>query len=231
MSEKKCQAVAKATGTQCEKRVLLGATYCWFHTPKKEPFIFLIFGALLGLGFQTLYDIYTISPEESLITKLQTQIYSYQDSIEKKDSRIAELENTTNSILGYSYVARLDIRGTTGVAGRGLTETTPISKLMKHALVEEKGKLLVKCDTKSTETYYQVISKFPRFPFSYYALAVCLHKQKDDSWKEYAMKAIEILDNTTILSDHNQNHEEALKELKGLLKTNIHLSRNIGAKP
>ncbi len=39
-----------------------------------------------------------------------------------------------------------------------------------------------------------------------------------NSWKKYAMKAIEILDNTTILSDHNQNHEEALKELKGLLK-------------
>jgi hypothetical protein len=64
-----------------------------------------------------------------------------------------------------------------------------------------------------------VVEKFPTFPFSYYSLAVCLRKYgDDDSWRYYARKAIEILENTTMLVGHERGHDEALKELQDDIK-------------
>ena len=95
MKRKQCQSIAKTTGVQCEKRALMGGSYCWIHTPKKDPFIFLLIGSFLGFGIQAVYENTTTSPEEFLINDLKHQIEVYQDSIESKDERIDELEKMT----------------------------------------------------------------------------------------------------------------------------------------
>ena len=75
MKEKrKCQSIAKRSGNQCENPPLLGVPYCWHHYPKKEPFIFLLLGALLGFALSVAYDTWTTSPEEKGISEIKTEV-------------------------------------------------------------------------------------------------------------------------------------------------------------
>lgn len=222
MREKRCQAVAKSTGTQCEKRALLGGTYCWFHTPKKEPFIFLVIGALLAFGIQTIYEMVTLSPEESLIIDLQTQVENYQESDEKKDQRIAELEDTTNSILEYSEVARLDAVGNPPGLGpdSDISMNTELVNLLKDTYVLRDGRFHMSRSTESEAKYRQVIEKYPKFPFGYYFVVLCLKDKGNDEWKTYAKKAVEILEQTVKIDGHNKGNDEVLAKLKHWLSDN-----------
>jgi Tetratricopeptide repeat len=61
------------------------------------------------------------------------------------------------------------------------------------------------------------IKQFPNFPFTYYALAYCLEKQGDSSWRPYAEKAVAIFEETTVISGHQKSHEQSLAYLKQLL--------------
>jgi hypothetical protein len=222
MREKQCQSVAKTTRTQCEKRALLGGSYCWFHTPKKEPFIFLVIGALLGFGIQTIYDKVAISPEESLITDLQAQIQNYQESIEQKDQRISELEDTTNSILEYSEVARLDALGNPPGLGPGsdISINNELTKLLKDTYVFKDGQIRMSRSAESESKYRQLIQKYPKFPFGYYFVALCLRDNRNEEWRSYAIKAVEILEQTVKLDGHNKNHDEVLARLNRWLGDN-----------
>jgi hypothetical protein len=140
---------------------------------------------------------------------------NYVDEVKKGK----ELNLTVEALRGYSDVARLNVLGKTGIAGFGLIETTPISKLLEGAFVVTEGKADPKCDSESLNKFRTVVERFPTFPFSYYSLAVCLRKYgNDDSWRYYAHRAIEILKKTTMLAGHDRGHDEALKELQDDMK-------------
>jgi len=61
-------------------------------------------------------------------------------------------------------------------------------------------------------------TKYPRYPFPYYFLAKCLRKLKQDAWRDYAEEAIRILEKTTNIPGHDPGHDDALRELRALLK-------------
>lgn len=86
MKKEQCQAIARNTNNQCSKNAMWRTSYCWVHFPKKEPIIFLIAGALLGLLCQVIWDMCTVSQEEQKIVALQAQI--------KKDKEELALEKT-----------------------------------------------------------------------------------------------------------------------------------------
>jgi hypothetical protein len=131
--------------------------------------------------------------------------------IEHQNKRITALQY-------YSDVAQLGIDGTTGTAGVGLIETTPISVLMKKTLNKVDDRYEIKCDSESIAIFKEVITKFPRFPFSYYALAICYRSNSNKAWREYAMQSIDIFSNTTSLAGHHGAHDEALKNLLRYIK-------------
>ena len=57
--------------------------------------------------------------------------------------------------------------------------------------------------------------QFPKFPFGYFWMAVCLRERNDPGWREYASKALDILRKTTILDGHHKHHDEAKREIEG----------------
>jgi len=63
------------------------------------------------------------------------------------------------------------------------------------------------------QKFRAVVQSYPKFPLSYYALYVCLNRQGDASWRDYAAKAQEILKLTTTIDGHHPSHDGFLREL------------------
>lgn len=149
------------------------------------------------------------------------QTVELQKVAEHKVQEIRENLNEANvTILGlrdYSYVAKLNCLGVTGRAGRGLTESTAISRLLKDVWVDKNGKYYPLCTSTSRNKFETTIQEFPKFPFSYYAIAVCLRANGDKIWRTYAEKAVEIFKRTTTISGHNSQHDQAFLELEKYL--------------
>ena len=136
---------------------------------------------------------------------------------DQENKQTSELKGTVNALRNYSEVARLNPYGLMGVVGPGLTERSPTSKVLEGAWIERNGKIVVVCDDSSLEKFRRVINFYPSFPWTYYALAVCLRTRGEQGWRDYAKKAIQIFESTTLLAGHHPSHDEGFKELRGYL--------------
>jgi hypothetical protein len=132
-------------------------------------------------------------------------------------SKSTQLAKGVEALRDFSGVARLGPTGVTGTAGAGLKETTPISAALEEAWVERDGNLYPYCDDASLAKFRRVTKIAPRFPFSHYALAVCLRGQGDPTWQNHAQIALNLFEKTTILVSHHASHDQARDELLGYL--------------
>ena len=120
----------------------------------------------------------------------------------------------------YSYVARLDFTGRELTSpGSGLEENTPIIKLLEGTYDIQGNCGVPNCDEVALTKCQEVIQIEPKFPFSYYAIAVCLFQKGDDSWRDYADKALEIFHYATMIAGHHPNHNQAQRVLKSYYQT------------
>jgi hypothetical protein len=134
-----------------------------------------------------------------------------------------ELRDRVDTLAGYAEVARLNFLGTSGAAIPPLVEQSAISRALQTAVIVSDNNLQYKCDDASIQIFRDVAARYPRFPFSQYALALCLQKKGDATWRDHALKAVEILKRTTTIDGHHPNHDHALQEL---LKGTIMLFRS-----
>jgi hypothetical protein len=147
----------------------------------------------------------------------------YVDRAEKRQAseraaaEIGRVRSELETIRDYGEVAKLNFVGTTGIAGFGLTETTSISRALIPAVEIEGNKSRYRCDENSLKIFNEVVTRFPRFPFSHYALAFCLQQHGDERWREHAEAAMKILKLTTTVDGHHPNHDLALREIESAL--------------
>ena len=136
--------------------------------------------------------------------------------------RTSELERQLEGLKKYGSVALLNMVGTSGKAGRGLTESNSVLPDLGDAYryQQRDGKTIVSlaCNETAIEVLHRAVEANPNFPFSYSGLAICMAKKGEDDWQGYAEKAVEILEHTTEIAGHHQNHNWALKSLKKMLK-------------
>jgi hypothetical protein len=129
-----------------------------------------------------------------------------------------KLSHDLEAVRDFSEAASLTPQGTHGLAGAGLKEVTPLSQLLDGAWIQQEGRLYPSCDSVSLEKFRTAIDSYPRFPFSYYALAICLHSRSVSAWKQYAERAIDIFEKTTKVAGHQPSHEQALAQLREYLE-------------
>ena len=148
--------------------------------------------------------------ENSLNYELDTKSAQFNTA----EKQIKELESSVIAVQKYSDVAYLSCMGTPSSGGKGIRISSVISKKLEGTYKQYNGRYFPLCGSESEAKYREVIEKHPRFPFSYYWLALCLREKGDEAWKDYARKAVQILENTTKISGHHENHDQALKRLK-----------------
>jgi len=68
------------------------------------------------------------------------------------------------------------------------------------------------CDQVAIDYYLKKIKEFKRFPFPYVLAGTCLHNNNDNSWKQYSLKAEEILQKVSKFSGpHNKIYKYFLQ--------------------
>ncbi len=167
------------------------------------------------------------------IQRLETQLVPFKTlALEKyPGSESQALANFSSELQGiksqvdtireykdYVEIARLDIAGLPFKATPPLTVSTAFSKMLEGTLDITDNTYTPRCGIDIEAKYKEIIAKYPKFPFSYYSLALCLRAREDKTWKDYALKAIEIFKKTTQIEGHNENHDQAMKNLLILLK-------------
>lgn len=127
------------------------------------------------------------------------------------------LSNQIEVVRNYSHVAGLTFNGMAYVGG-DVTLPTDISPSVEGTWREVGGnRFRPVCEPDALEKDRRAIQKFPKFPFTYYALAYCLQKQGSPEWRAYAEQAAMILQQTTSISGHQEIHDQTLAYLRKLL--------------
>jgi hypothetical protein len=106
------------------------------------------------------------------------------------------------------------------VTGAGINYHSTLHRLLAHTYVERGRKVTFKTDAASEAVFRKVIQQFPHFPFGYYALALALRTRGDAGWRDFAQQAVAVFARTTTMSNCNESHFAALKELKADLAEN-----------
>lgn len=125
------------------------------------------------------------------------------------------LEKEFEAIRDYGEVATWTFLGYKSVGG--MMTNSPVSGWRKDYVKQKDGIVNWECTSEAINHYKQMIVKHPRYPFPLYPLVICLKKQGNDSWRQYARKAVSILEKTTQVPGHNPGHDDTLLNFKKLL--------------
>ena len=161
---------------------------------------------------------------ETLLTPFKTialERYTGTEAevLSKLAFRLHDVESFIAILQNYSKVAELDFRGLPAIRTEGgLTISTPLSKLLEGAVSVDGNQVHFECEDSYIQQYFSIIQERPDFPFTYYVIALCYKKQGREEWKQYAQKAILILEKTTQIDGHHGFHDEALSQLLLLVR-------------
>jgi hypothetical protein len=156
--------------------------------------IFLIF-LIWGIDFRELRRMVALGMElelgiaraEEVLKELAILTAKAQDLDDELKKATKDLE----ALRDYGDVAKLNVFGVSGKAGRGLSETSRISRTLEGVGREVPGgKLRPRCDSESMDKIDRAIHRSPTFPFSYYAKAFCLRQKDDRAWRTTAQEAL-----------------------------------------
>ena len=130
----------------------------------------------------------------------------------------ADLEDQLAGLRRYSDVAELNALGDPGVAGLGLSYSSALTRALEGAWAERDGRHYPRCDQASLAKFSAAVESRPTFPFTHYALSECAFEADDDTWRQHAERAVEILRHTTELAGHHSHHDEVYRVLRGRLE-------------
>jgi hypothetical protein len=131
----------------------------------------------------------------------------------------ADLEDQLAGVRRYRDVAELNALGDPGLVGpgSGLRYSTDLTRALEGAWEQRDGIHFPRCDRISLGKFSAVVESRPTFPFSYYALSECAFQSSDETWRQHAERAVEILKHTTQLAGHHIHHDQVLRILRGRL--------------
>lgn len=133
-----------------------------------------------------------------------------------------KLEAKLAAIKRYSYVATLTFNGMVYTGG-DVTMPTEISQAVDGTWFEPTpNHFRPVCEKSALDKDREALTRLPDFPFTYYALAYCLEKQNDPTWRSYAQQAVAIFKETTTIGGHQKSHDDTLGYLQQLLASAPH---------
>ncbi len=153
------------------------------------------------------------SPQDQRLDILLQQVQSFVKNLDNTKVAVQNLAAIAEADREYHDMAMLNMIGKPQLDG-DIVYTTAISKAMDGSYVMNGSNVTYKTDAQAEKKFRDVIQIEPKYPFSYVGLAKILHDRGDVTWKKYADKAMEILEQTTLVPGHHPNHDLLLKYLK-----------------
>lgn len=134
------------------------------------------------------------------------------------DAELHKINTHQSNVQKYSEVASWNFEGKHSMGqGGGLGVTTEVSGWIDGYVDLSGGKVTIAFNDAAIKHYKDIIVQCPRYPFPYYCLAKVYKARNDPVWKNFARQATAILEITTTIPSHSDNHDVVLKDLKTLL--------------
>jgi hypothetical protein len=122
-------------------------------------------------------------------------------------------------LLEYQDIATYSATGNKSAKVNGVPiVTTPIVDWSKDFVERQDDKIDATCSSLAIKKCESVIQKLPSYPFGYYFLALCQKQNHNPEWKQNALKAKLILDNTTRIPGHHPDHDWVLTDVTRMLQ-------------
>lgn len=137
------------------------------------------------------------------------------DKIAQLEKELSEQKRQQEIIKEYSDVARINFDGRIELGG--ISTGSAVSGWKKDFVKDKDGKMTAKCSPDAFGQYKETINKYPKYPFPYFLIAMCLKGQHDPAWRDYAKVGIGILEKTTMVPIHSPSHDDVLKRLNDML--------------
>ena len=170
-------------------------------------------------GVQTLVK---LARERDPTLTEQEALKQVSAEIQALRGRTSELERELEGVKRYGSVALLNMVGTSGKAGAGIAEANSVLPEFENAFDHDqrdgRTHASLRCDEAALEIFHRATEANPDFPFSYFALAVCMVKRGEEGWQVHTQKALEIFEHTTEIAGHHENHGWALNGLRQMLR-------------
>ncbi len=161
----------------------------------------------------------TNSMAQSQIANLIEKNRNLHQQLEDTEKSANAAKKQINDLSEYGEVATYTFDGDQE-SGQFLSPFTPVSKWAQGYLTMSNDDYLFNCNPDAMKHYKEIINQYPKFPFPYLALSVCLLKHRDSSWEKYTMKAKSILEITTNIPLHCKAHDLWLKQVNKILDPN-----------
>jgi hypothetical protein len=150
------------------------------------------------------------------IDTLERKQHDLTEKLRLAEEDAAQAKKQIADLSEYGDVATYDFYGYQQ-SGQFLSPFTPVAKWGEGYLTVRDGVYFFTCGPDSMAHYEDIIGKCPKFPFAYLAVSGCLLGKKDPSWKKYAEMAQEILQKTTKIPLHCQDHDGWLEQVNKIL--------------
>ncbi|OIN59965.1 hypothetical protein [Arsenicibacter rosenii] len=152
------------------------------------------------------------SQNEGMLKKID----QYQYDIEERNKTIEQLKDDLVNVKDYTYYATRNHVGLERVyfGGDFTGFDNDLSSRMNLILYQKGSNFGVIRNPDLLPKINEVIEKYPKFPFSYWA-KYFLERQyfPNSKWKECLKKCIDILEITTKIEGHHEDHDLLLKLL------------------
>lgn len=139
---------------------------------------------------------------------------SESDAMGQLAERISQLETNLISMFDYQEVSTWSFLGSIIKEVGSMTSSadSPVIDWSKgYVILTNSGQIQsLKCDGDALEHYIYLIQKFDLYPFPYYVLALCQKEDNRPEWQASMGQALKILSKTTLIPNHNKDHDAVL---------------------
>ena len=181
---------------------------------------------------QGVADLVQLAREQDPSLTEQEALKRIGSEVQTLREKTSNLEHELQGFRRFNNVAHLNALGLTDKlkAGSGISMTSGLSLALEGAYEKtEDGTVSPQCNNEGIAAFEKAITINPDFPFAYWALAICAFKAGKRDWREYAERAVEILQQTTQISGHNRGHDQALQYIDRLVAGEAYLRKDYAA--
>ena len=141
-----------------------------------------------------------------------------QEALDRVADELRELEDQLTGLRMYGDVSELDVLGAPFIAGEGISVTSPLMQALEGTWDISDSRISPHCDQTALAKFSAVTENHPSFPFAHYALSDCAFGAGDNTWREHADRALEILRHTTEIAGHHSHHTAVYRHLRSRLE-------------
>ena len=140
------------------------------------------------------------------------------EALDRVADELRELEDQLTGLRMYGDVSELDVLGAPFIAGEGISVTSPLMQALEGTWDISDSRISPHCDQTALAKFSAVTENHPSFPFAHYALSDCAFGAGDNTWREHADRALEILRHTTEIAGHHSHHTAVYRYLRSRLE-------------